>query len=87
VKALRKKQTILEDRIASDANYFHRIQTAKKFVYASCERIMPLLRDFSAHLQNGSAEKSVILCCCMSSTCKRYLIEAALKRPQMLTPK
>jgi len=37
VKALCKKQTTLEDRIASDRHYFHRIQTTGKFAYASYE--------------------------------------------------
>ena len=35
VTALCKKQTSREDRIASDTNYFHRIQTARKFANAS----------------------------------------------------
>ena len=35
--ALCKKQTTLEDRIASDTNYFHRIQTKKKIAKASYE--------------------------------------------------
>jgi len=37
VTALCKKQTTLEDRIASDANYFRRKQTARKFSNASYE--------------------------------------------------
>jgi len=37
VKALCKKQTTPEDRISSDTNYFHRIQTLKKFANASYE--------------------------------------------------
>jgi len=37
VTALCKKQTTLEDRIASDTNYFQRIQTARKFANASYE--------------------------------------------------
>jgi len=37
VTALCKKQTTLEDRIASDTNYFHRIQTTRKFANASYE--------------------------------------------------
>jgi len=36
VTALCKKQMTLEDRIASDTNYFHRLQT-KKFANASYE--------------------------------------------------
>jgi len=37
VKALCKKQTTLEDRIASDTNYFHRIQTKRNCANASYE--------------------------------------------------
>jgi len=37
VTALCEKQTTLEDRIASDTNYFHRIQTTRKFANASYE--------------------------------------------------
>jgi len=37
VTAICKKQTTPEDRIASDTNYFHRIQTTRKLVYASYE--------------------------------------------------
>jgi len=37
MKALCKKQTTLQDRIASDTNYFHRIQTKRKFAYANYE--------------------------------------------------
>jgi len=33
-----QKYAILENRIASDADNFHRIQTARKFAYASCEQ-------------------------------------------------
>jgi len=37
VTALCKKQTTPANRIASDTNYFHRIQTTRKFVNASYE--------------------------------------------------
>jgi len=37
VTALCKKQTTPEDRIASDTNYFYRIQTKRKFADASYE--------------------------------------------------
>jgi len=38
VTAICKKQTTSEDSITSDTNYFHRIQTTKKFDNASYER-------------------------------------------------
>jgi len=89
VTALCKKQTTPEDRIASDTNYFHRIQTTRNLVYASYE---PHYAVAERHLiflhickMEPSAKQSLILCFCMS--CKRYLIETALKRPQMLSPK
>jgi len=37
VTALYTKQTTYEDRITSDTNYFHRIQTTRKFANASYE--------------------------------------------------
>jgi len=37
VTALCKKQTTVEDRSASDLNYFHRIETRRKFADASYE--------------------------------------------------
>jgi len=72
VKALCKKQTTLEDRIASDTNYFHKIQTKRKFADASYEPHYAVAgtSDFSAHFQDGSAKQSVILCFCTSS--KKY---------------
>jgi len=37
VTALCKKQTTVEDRSASDLNYFHRTETTRKFADASYE--------------------------------------------------
>ena len=66
MKALCKKQTTLEDRIASDTNYFHKIQTERKFAnasyephYAVAERHLIFLQ--SAHLQDGLQNNDFVL--------------------------
>jgi len=55
-----KKQMTLEDRIASDTNYFHRIQTTRKFAnesyephYAVAERHLIFLHICKMVLQNN----------------------------------
>jgi len=60
VTALCKKQTTYEDRIASDTNYFHRIQTTRKFAnesyephYAVAERRLIFLHICKMVLQNN----------------------------------
>ena len=60
VTALCKKQTTPEDRIVSDTNYFHRIQTKIKFAnvsnephYAVAERHLIFLHICKMVLQNN----------------------------------
>jgi len=60
VTALCKKQTTYEDRIPSDTNYFHRIQTTRIFAnasyeprYAVAERRLIFLHNCKMVLQNN----------------------------------
>jgi len=74
VTALCKKQTTLEGSIASDANYFQRIPTARKFDCAGCEPHYAVAERhlIFLHILRWLCRTNVILCCCMSNKCVRY---------------